>query len=256
MSTQTETPRSKLKDFTSELPVINLQEITEFVIKIHDKGVETQTMPEVAKEFGYASATSSPFYRRTLAAKLFGMLSQSGAELTKRAKDYMRPDSEGIKRQSLIDAVMAIPFYTEYIGKNVGKKLNPEFVRNGIATRFNLTPACAMLCANAFLASLKFAQMLSPDGVVGGSSVPIESADQKPTLEVLPPPQIIPPIGSSMQEQASQGTHTHILPLDKEKRRKITVNAPLDLTQKEIERITKWLSITLLIESDSSVGDT
>ena len=212
-------------------------------------------MPEVAKQFGYSSATSTPFYRRTLAAKLFGMLAQTGAELTKRAKDYIRPENDGIKRLALVDAIMSIAYYAELVNKYDGKKLNSEYVSNGISTRFNLSPTCAMMCAKAFSESLRFAQMLSTDGVVLGTI-----KQEAITIPCVPSPAIVlPPVttGNPAQEAPPPpGTHTHILPLDKDKRRKITVNAPLDLTHKEIERITKWLSITLPIDDDGSAGET
>lgn len=44
------------------------------------------------------------------------------------------------------------------------------------------------------------------------------------------------------------GAHTYELLLDKEGKRKITVTAPLDITHKEVRRISKWLEFQLLTE--------
>jgi len=64
---------------------------------IRQKGLETTGLAEVAKQTGYATPTSTPFYRRLVAARLFKLLAPQGAELTKLALDYLKPDSEEAK---------------------------------------------------------------------------------------------------------------------------------------------------------------
>ena len=228
----------KKRDSTNELPMLDLREIVEFVSKIHQKGLEPTTMLEVAKQVGYAAATSTPFYRRVTAARLFGLMSQTGPELTKRAKDYIRPDTDTAKPQSLVDAIGGIRYYAELVEKHRGRKVNAELLANGIVKMFNLTDACASICANAFISSLKFAGMLSSDGVVEATT----KAAPAPQDSSLPAEPGLPPVVEPPQEA---GTHTYVLPLDREKRRKVTVIAPLDVTDKEIKRLAKWLEVAL-----------
>src|ERR1700722_2823757 len=101
------------KDSTNEVPMYDLGEIMTFVTTVHEKGLETEPMPEVAKGCGYKHATSTPFYRRMVAGRLFGLLSKTGAELTPRAKDVLKPDSDGAEKRALVDAVNAVAVYAE-----------------------------------------------------------------------------------------------------------------------------------------------
>ena len=105
-------PASK-KDSTIDLPMIDLGEAVELVTTIHEKALETASMPEVAKACGYTSPSSTPFYRRAAAARLFKMLSPQKAELTSQALDYFKPDCEDAKQRSLESAVMGVPAYAD-----------------------------------------------------------------------------------------------------------------------------------------------
>lgn len=86
---------------------------------------------------------------------LFKLLSPQGAELTKLALDYLKPDSEETKASALADAMYSVPTYVELIEKHVGKKLNFEMLMNGIARSYGLADSCAQLCARAFITSVK-----------------------------------------------------------------------------------------------------
>ena len=49
-------------------------------------------------------------------------MSPQGAELTKLALDYLKPDSEETKASALAEAMYSFPTYVELIEKHVGKK--------------------------------------------------------------------------------------------------------------------------------------
>src|SRR6266704_6361981 len=85
-------PRAK-KGSTSDYPMVGLREVCDFAQTIREKGVEAETMPIVAKACGYSSATSTGFYRRVGAARLFQLLEPQGAALTALALDYFKPES-------------------------------------------------------------------------------------------------------------------------------------------------------------------
>jgi len=77
------------KASTNKLPMVDLGMVLDFVGKIESDGLQTLTVHEVAKRMGFASVTSTPFYRRVVAAKLFGLLDTTqGVNLTKLALDY------------------------------------------------------------------------------------------------------------------------------------------------------------------------
>jgi hypothetical protein len=236
------------KDSTNEVPMFDLGEIMTFVTTIHEKGLETESMPEVAKGCGYKHATSTPFYRRMVAGRLFGLLSKTGAELTPRAKDVLKPDSDGAERRALIDSINSVAFYAEtLIQLSSGKRLVVDLIANRFSRSLNLTDPCAAICARAFEGSLKFAGLLAPDGTVLVTPI-VTTKDtnrQGSTIE-----QDRDEEDENQAVSESPQTQKHTLYLDKTKSKKFTVIAPLALSFGEIKRIQKWIEVTLLIESE------
>src|SRR5438876_1225415 len=70
------------KGSTADYPMVDLREVCDFVQTIREKGVEAETMPIVAKACGYAAPTSTGFYRRIVAARLFQLRQPQGSALT------------------------------------------------------------------------------------------------------------------------------------------------------------------------------
>lgn len=245
-ATKPSAPSSQKKDYTTEIPMFDLEEVIRFVTKIHDLGLEAAPMPEIAKRCGYTTPTSTPFYRRMVASRHFGLLSKSGADLTVRIKDYLKPDSEGADRKALVDAILGVPRYAEIVQKHDGKKLNEELVANGFSKVLSLTDSCAKICAKAFISSLKFASLLTPDMTVSAGIAAIEKSAMAAPKERE---------GKSVEHEErtsgdSNDVQTHTLYLDKTKTKKFTVTAPLAVTALEIKRIQKWIEVTLLIDSE------
>jgi hypothetical protein len=234
------------KDYTTEIPMVELEEAIRFVTKIHNTGLETASMPEIAKASGYKTPSSTPFYRRMVASRQFGLLSKSGADLTVRVKDYLKPDSEGADRRALVDAVLGIPPYAEIVQRHDGKKLNISLVANGLSKALDLTDSCALLCAKVFAASLKFAGLLASDMTVSLNASESQAQTPSSSQEIAPSKEgDKPEIGETLQTQG------HTIYLDKSKTRKFTVNAPIDITSGEIERIKKWLDYALIVDAEN-----
>jgi hypothetical protein len=173
-------------------------------------------------------------------------LTKTGAELTTRANDYLKPSIEGADKKALADAVMSIPAYAEIVQKLKGKKLNIALEANGLAKTLNLTDPCALVCAKTFESSLKFAGMLSADSTVSGDQtapIKVSESNELPKIEKE---------NEEEEKAVSSDTQSHTLYLDKTKSKRFTVTAPLAITPAEIKRIQKWIEVTLLIESDES----
>lgn len=233
------------KDSTNEIPMFDLEEVIKLITKLHGEGLETAPMPDVAKAFGYAHPSSTPFYRRMLAARLFGMISKSGAELSIRATNYLKPDSEDLGRVALNEAIMGIPLYVDGIQKFSGKKLNVQLVANGFEKQLGLTSTCALTCAKVFESSLRTAGFLSPDGTVTAQQIGISSSTPQPKA---------PELSDAGPSLNTGTTKTYQLPL--KDNRQISITAPLDLSQQEIKRLQKWVEVTLLLswDDDSAVS--
>ena len=151
---------SKRRDSTADYPMVNLREVCDFVQVVWEKGVQSESMPTVAKACEYSSPTSTGFYRRMVAARLFKMAESQSARLTRLSLDYLKPDSGDAKTKALREAVRSVPSYQPLFEKYTGSKLNQEIIKNGIARATNLTDDCALICAKVFIESLRFAGVL------------------------------------------------------------------------------------------------
>jgi len=234
------------KDWTTKLPMVDLETSIKVITDIREKAIETASGKEMAQKLGYASATSTPFYRRMVAARLFGLM--EGSALTPAAIDYIKPHVEGTKAVVLLAAVNAIPAYRELINKYAGKKLNVGLVANSIEKENNLTATCATVCAKAFESSLAFAGLIAGDGSVQAAqdatqATPSDSAISAPPAPAKPAESPKP----SKNGAATPDTQEQSLFLDKDKERSFTFTGPLEISRTEFDRICRWLEFTMII---------
>lgn len=237
------------KDSTNDLPMYSIMEAIELASIIHDKALETAAMPDVAKGCGYANPTSTPFYRRMVAARLFKLIGSPKPELTTLAKDYLKPDTDGAKQAALTQAIMGIKTYADIVNLNVGKKINADLLANKLEKddSLSISKSCAKSCASVFLSSIKFAGFISPDGIVmipGGADL---AATSTPSAAALTPPKTPKP----EELEADEESQVQTLFLDNKRKRKITIKAPFTVTTAELERIKSWLGFQLIIEDSS-----
>jgi hypothetical protein len=237
------------KQSTTEIPLVGLDRAITFITTIYQKALETAPMPQVAKGVGYEAATSTPFYRQVLAARLFGFMETGGAHLTKRASDYLKPHEEGAKARVLRDAVMGVPYYKTLIEKYRSRKLNAELVQNGIEKDFNLAMPIAMLAAGAFVSSVQMAG-LSLDNVVCGNDEPVQGKETSdPVVAVVSEAVKVPPgVPKVFTDQDERSFY-----LSKDRTRQVTLSCPLFLTKAEYDRICAWIKVTWIIEDENSI---
>jgi hypothetical protein len=225
----------KKKGSTADYPMVDLREVCDFVQTIREKGVEAETMPIVAKACGYAAPTSTGFYRRVVAARLFQLLQAQGAALTPLALDYFKPESDDAKSKALKKSVRSV---ASYLDKYIGKKLVVDNIENAIVRSTDLNEDCALLCAKCFVQSLRFAGELDGDDVLLATARVVESgAIEQPATRTPTSPQAV--VGGEME--------TYYLTLDAGGKRRVIIQAPPAVTAAELKRIQDWLSFQLLI---------
>lgn len=241
------------KDSTNELPMYDIGEAIKIATTIHNKGLELASLPEVAKGCGYANATSTPFYRRLAAARLFKFVGTPKPGLTKLATDYLKPSAEGAKQAALTQAIMGIKIYADIVNQHVGRKINLELVTNGLEKEPGLliSRACAKVCASTLEKSLKIAGFISADGTV---VIPLTDGVKITSLPPIDPPPPPPPGDVDEELKNEAGYEIYILPLANG--RKITIKAPANVTQQEVERLNKWTKFTLFLDWNESGSQT
>jgi hypothetical protein len=231
--------KSIKKASTTGLPMVDLDGVLAFVEKIEGEGLQTLSQQEVAKRLGYAAQTSTPFYRRIVAAKLFGLIDTTqGVNLTRLALDYFKPTDEESKRRALITTVKNVVGYQGMIERFSGKRLPPlDILRNFIEREFHLTPETANTCADVFVRSVNRAALVKTDGTLS-ANVPEQSVPS-PISETVSAGAVI----ANPPSPVSDDWETHFLTLDAKRGRRVTLQAPPVITTAELKRIQNWLAV-------------
>lgn len=230
------------KASTNELPMVDLAIVLDFVGKIETDGLQTLTVHEVAQKLGFASATSTPFYRRLVAAKLFGVLDTAqGVNLTKLALDYFKPTDDEAKAAALATAVKNVVAYQKILERYSGKRFQADILANLIEREFKLAPDAAKICAGVFANSAQRAGLVRGDGTLS-TAVPergsVPAAAERTTPVAASPFQITTPNPETQNDYES-----HFLTLDARAQRRVTLQAPPVITASELKRIQNWLAV-------------
>ncbi len=241
------------KASTNVLPMTDLPTALEFLHKLDHDGLQTLSQLEAAKKLGYASNTSTPFYRRVTASKLFGLLdTNQGMVLTRLALDYFKPMDEDSKHKALCSAIKNVVGYQKIIERYSGKRApTPEILANLIERDHHLTRDASIICANVFLQSVRTASMLDAYGSI---VVERQSAEPAPTVEKEAPN----PLVDTRQNQTDQFSppsfdkhlETHFLTLDRKTGRRLILQGPPVITENELRRIQGWLAVQFEVVSE------
>lgn len=234
------------KNSTADAPMVALGEVIEFIRVVHDKGLERAPMPKVAEGTGYASASSTPFYRRVAAARLFTLLGARGADLSELGQDCIKPTSDDATHRALVSAIQSVAAYEEPLAQYNGKKINQNILANWFERKLELSEAAAASCAKAFIDSLRYAGALSAENLLNFTS---ESRPEHLSSSTTPA-SVETALPRDSKEPSEEGFRFELI-LDPKSRRKFVVFSPSTVTSAELKRIQDWLSFQLLV-ADSS----
>ena len=229
------------KGSTNELPMVDLGTVLDFVGKIESDGLQTLTVHEVAKRMGFASATSTPFYRRIVAAKLFGLLDTTqGVNLTKLALDYFKPTDNDSKAAALATAMKNVVAYQKILERYSGKRLpQVDILANLIEREFNLASDAAKVCGSVFVNSAQRAGLLGGDGTLWTAIRERVSLSAEKATPTAPSPFQ----SASAGPAAPDDYESHFLTLDAKAQRRVILQAPPVITVSELKRIQNWLAV-------------
>jgi hypothetical protein len=222
--------------------MVDLGVVLDFVGKVESDGLQTLTAQDVSKRMGFAASTSTPFYRRTVAAKLFGLLDTTqGVNLTKLALDYFKPTDDDSKAAALATAIKNVVAYQKILERYSEKRLpQVDILANLIEREFSLASEAARVCANVFINSVQRAGLVRGDGSLSTSNPERVSASRAPekAQEILSPSR--GPTGLFADEADSE---SHFLTLDAKAQRRVILQAPPVITTSELKRIQNWLAV-------------
>lgn len=222
--------------------MVDLGVVLDFVGKVESDGLQTLTAQEVSKRMGFAASTSTPFYRRTVAAKLFGLLDTTqGVNLTKLALDYFKPTDDESKAAALATAIKNVVAYQKILERYSEKRLpQVDILANLIEREFNLASEAAKVCGNVFVNSLQRAGLVRGDGTLSMSNTERVSTSRAPEKAT---PEIAPSRGMTSPFADQADSESHFLTLDAKTQRRVILQAPPVITASELKRIQNWLAV-------------
>jgi len=239
-------------------PLYDFQEALKIAEKVRDLGGGNSGVARslLAKELQYAE-TGPSFFQRVSACKAFGLIDGRGSyTLTDAARQYFYPTVENGQHAAAVRILSTPKAFSILVQKFDGGKLpSVDTIGNIIHTEAGIPVSKKNTLAACFIRSAQFIGAVDSGGflrckalIAAGKKV-VDGIDagripKEFNLDNAPESIAAP---NTMPE--APGTHTYVLPLDKQNQRKITVNAPLDMTLQEVMRVTKWLRVSLLIDS-------
>lgn len=230
------------KGSTNELPMLDLATTLEFLQKVDEQGLQTLRQQEVSKQLGYSSHTSTPFYRRAVASKLFGLLdTNQGMVLTRLALDYFKPTDANAKQNALQAAVRNVVAYQKIIERYSEKRPpNVEILTNLIEREYHLNREAARTCASVFLQSLQTVGMIDSNGYLSLDPRSVLKAGQ---AEPVPTPAVQTATPVFPSPSFDDSLETHFLTLDRKTGRKVIMQGPSVITESELQRLQSWLAV-------------
>jgi hypothetical protein len=259
VASQSTDKKAAKKASTNEIPMVDLSVVLEFVEKIETDGLQTLTAQEVAKRTGYTSATSTPFYRRMVGAKLFGLLDTTqGVNLTRLALDYFKPTDDESKGLAMLTAIKNVVGYQKILDRYSGKRLPPQIdiVANLIEREFQLASEAAKICASVFISSVQRAGLVQADNTL--VTTPTQHSRPAPTSEVANV-KVATQTSPIIPFASSDDSESHYLTLDAKRGRRVVLQAPPVITASELKRIQNWLSVQFhvveLVEENKSSSE-
>jgi len=202
------------------------------------------------------SEKSASLLLRIASAKAFGMIvGKSDYSLSEAAKGYYFPTSENDKSNAILQ-FLAAPFsFSEIIKRYDGDKLPPrEILGNVFGRDLKVPESWKERAASFFENSAQFAGVIDENRILRVKAAQYAAKSVAAPSVNTPPPSAGPKFyGGDIFNPPGFGSESpeeHSLYLDKERKRKVTLSCPLNITRPEYDRICKWIDATWIIEEE------
>jgi hypothetical protein len=222
----------------SKPPYVAFKTFTNFIASLRQSGLPGRIDRSV---FVGVSGANQSFLLATL--KFFGLINNEGIP-TPSFKDLVdNPQNEKAVLSKAAKEKYSFIFDGAFnIGSATAAQLTEKFKERGIDGS-TIVKAISFFTSLCEATEIKISPHLkSKRGVKGAAgSTPRKNKKRKPVDE---PPFITPP------PPLPAGAESHTLYLDTEKKRQVSLTAPLSITRAEYSRICKWLEVALIVEEE------
>jgi hypothetical protein len=191
---------------------------------------------------------SQGFTFRIGAAKCYGLIQgRSAYMLTANAERYFYPTTDQDKVEAQLSFLAAPPAFSEIIKRYDGSELpKPELLANILHRQLRVPESWSSRTASFFTRAAYLVGALDEKGFLRFGAAKHESA-QTGTPSISPTATEAMAHGNPSPVAAPKlGYHNYTLPLSDG--REVAIQAPLDITAKEIKRLQRWIEFTLQID--------
>jgi len=192
-------------------PYYDLNKSIEVARLIHDRAGGGCDRTQLAALLEYSGVKNGGFLSRTSAAKMFGLVEESGEKivLSNRAKSILSPVRVSDAEQAKVEAFLGVQFYKDFYAEFDGQSLPSEVgLKNLLATKYKIVPKQVDSALRILLDSAESAGLFKVAGNRSKMIKPIISADQNqmPPLDIK---QDTPPttVGDTDQQRKSGNGH-------------------------------------------------
>lgn len=237
----------------TKYPYFGLEDAVRFAQTVQSIGGTDALEEAVQKELNVSSSTKSWIYRLS-SAREFGLVERRGQKnearlvLTDLGRKVLLPADEKEEIRALQAAFQAPVLYVKLMEHYAGSLLpQAHHLSNLLVREHRILASVSDNAASAFLESAQHARMVDARGVLtaGGVASPTQSE-----VPATPAPAATAPPRVDIVE-VPEGCTRHVFQLRKGKQ--VVLPLPDDLTDRDVERLYRWLK-TLPIEDPDEEG--
>jgi hypothetical protein len=201
------------------------------------------------------SEKSPSFLQRISSAKAFGLIvGRSDYSLSDVAKRYYSPTTEQDRSNALLDFLTAPSSFREIIGLFDGEQLpKREILANIFSEKLKVPESWKDRAAGFFENSAQFVGVIDENRFLRFKATQ-HAAARKPVLDSIKKADeaisSCRPIAGS--QATPEGAEQHTLYLSSDKKRMVTLVAPLTISNAEYTRICNWIKVALIVEENEN----
>lgn len=238
-------------------PLYDLAEAVKVAGAVRDLGGSNAPVSRslLAQHLKYAENGPS-FFQRVAATRAFGLIDGRGSySLTETAKQYFYPTVENGKESAAVKSLTFPKAFALLVQKFDGGKLPPiEMIGNIIHAEADIPVSKKSILAGLFLRSVQFIGAVDAGGflrckafVSAGKKV-LDGVDSGGIPKEFNLDNAPDDLKSNDQNSKSD---QHTLYLSSDKKRMVTLGAPLAISSAEYKRICDWIKVALIVADET-----
>lgn len=242
-------------------PLYDFAEAVKVAEAVRDLGGNNAPVSKslLAQHLKYAESGPS-FFQRIGAAKAFGIIEGRGSySLTSLAKQYFYPTVENGKESAAVQSLTFPKAFSILVQKFDGGKLpSIEMLGNIIHSEADIPVSKKNTLAGIFIRSVQSIGAIDSGGflrckaLISAGKRVLEGIDKGRIPKEYNLDDAPEGLNRNNNPPTPEGSEQHTLHLSSDKKRMVTLTAPLTISNAEYTRICNWIKVALIVEENNS----